>query len=392
MLPRTSKVLEFVITKFDVAFTMGRVFGLLPVMLMSHAMTDQAELAAQISSYQIALFISTVVLYGGPQVYLFKIGIEQRIFVYHMAISSLIAAVILTILDWFGMTDGIFLPFLFLIFFRSYYLLFASYLKFDAMRSFLLLMGAVVVLCVYAITLDYIISTVIAAPLVLWQIRDLKYNKLVYGLAAFRGYFKLLLRNFSYYYNFLLQQTYSQIVLAVYALLESGMMYLQVAHAVYIYSISFIFHGVLFRLTLANMGRTREVESTRRHLFENFRISMLVGLGAAAMVVAFFRPIERVLFGESLLDQTTAAMVALMIILNSSNFGWAALLTSQRRPYTLALIGSLATGFVVAGIFLQEFLALRNGVFFVMILGLVIQAVARAALGRRVLKDISKLR
>lgn len=386
MAGKAQALLSLLFTKFDVAFTLGRLFGLLPVMLMSHMTTDAQLLAHQISAYQIALFVSTVVLYGAPQVYLFKLGMEQRVFVFHMAISSALVGAVLLMSDTFQLSSGLFPAFLFLVFFRSYYLLFASYLKFDARRSILQVGWALVVLAVYALSLSYVLATLVAVPFTLWQIYDLGYARVVYAAAALRGYFRLLRTNFSYYYNYLIQQTYSQIVLAIYAFVETGTPYLQAAHAVYIYAISFIFHGILFRLTLANMGRTKGAEGTRQHLFRNFRISMAVGIAAALTVVLFYRSIERILFGSVELTATTAAMLGAMIILNSSNFGWAALLTSQRRPFLLAVIGTLATGTVVVGIFVQDALTIPNGIFVVMLLGLTLQAGARYILGMRVLK------
>ena len=81
-------------------------------------------------------------------------------------------------------------------------------------------------------------------------------------------------------------------------------------------------------------------------------------------------------------------MVAAMILLNSSNFGWAALMTRERRPYLLAAIGTVTTGFVIAGLFVQDWLAVPDGIFWVMIAGLLIQAAGRNLLGMALLRAL----
>ena len=99
---------DIVIHKLDLAFTLGRVFGLLPVLIMSRTISDTDLLAEQVSNYQVALFLATLVLYGAPQVYLVKYGLERRVFVYHLLISSVIVLLglaLCSVMGWTGDWD-----------------------------------------------------------------------------------------------------------------------------------------------------------------------------------------------------------------------------------------------------------------------------------------------
>ena len=378
---------RLLVEKLDLTFTLGRVFGLLPVLILSRRVADQAVLAEMVSDYQVALFLSTIVLYGGPQVYLVKQGLERRVFIFHMALSSVLFTLGLLAFDAVVPGYALVWPFVYLVFFRSYYLLLASYLKFHPKEAFFLIGMAVASVAVFAVTLDYLWATLVAAGMMGWFLWRQGYLRLRFALVALRQYVPLLLRNSGYFITFLLQQTYTQITLVAYALVAGGTDYLLATHAIYIFALSFVAHNILFRFTLAKMGQKSDMHARRRHLTQNVRLSLALGAVAAATVVLFYRPIELLLFGSSYMTLATSAMLAGMILLNSSNFGWSALFMSVRRPFLLASIAVVSTVIVIAGVFLLAWLDIRNGLFYAMLAGLLVQAIFRNLAGLRLMRQ-----
>ena len=383
-----ARLSRLVIEKLDLAFTLGRVFGLLPVLIMSRRITDTTILADQVSAYQVAMFLATLVLYGGPQVYLVKFGVERRVFVFHMALSTIAIACGLLVVMALGWKGGLIMPFLFLIVFRSYYLLLASYLKSEPTPSFILIAIACVTLGIFTITLSYTISSLVAIILtgiLLWR---LGYGRLRDGQLAIRNYTRILRWNAGYFATFLLQQTYTQITLAVYAFFATGTDYLLATHLVYIYSLSFILHGVLFRFYLSKMSRETNYANLEASFRQSIILSLLLGVVAAVITVAFYPWIEHLLFGKSLLTLSTALLLGLMILLNSTNFGWSALFMSTKRPYHLAAVAVVSTAVVVVGIVTAAAFDIKDGLVYSMVIGLLIQALLRGALGLRLLRAL----
>ncbi|MBU2867474.1 hypothetical protein [Pacificibacter marinus] len=386
-----NRIADLLINKLDLAFTLGRVFGLLPVLIMSRQITDTDVLAENVSHYQVAMFLATLVLYGAPQVYLVKQGLERRVFVFHMLISTLLFIAGLMIASVSGVAHGVILPFLFLVVFRSYYLLYASYLKTDKGRASFYLIGiAVCTLIIFALTMNYALSGTLGFAFMLLLTVRLGYAKLVYAVIAARQYFTILRANAGYFATFLMQQTYTQITLAVYAFVANGTEYLLATHMVYIYSLSFIFHGILFRFYLSKMSRQTQTSALRASLKQSLRLSLMLGVAAALTVVVGYVWIEKILFAKSLLTMPTAVMLGVMIMLNSTNFGWSALFMSARRPFQLSAIAAISTSIVVAGIFVTSMLSIENGLVWAMIAGLTVQAVLRSIYGLRLLAKITR--
>lgn len=384
----SARLSDIAIHKLDLAFTLGRVFGLLPVLIMSRVITDTDLLSEQVSKYQVALFLATLVLYGAPQVYLVKQGIERRVFVYHLMISSTTVLSVLIVLDIIGLASGLVLPFVFLVFFRSYYLLYASYLKTARGRQSVILVSiALVTTTIFALSINYFIATVACALLTAIFTAYLGYAKLRYAAAAASSYFKILRTNAGYFTTFLLQQTYTQITLAVYALIEGGTEYLLATHIVYIYALAFIFHGMLFRFYLSKMSRQKDKELLRTSLKKSLHSSMFLGISAAVTVVVAHQWIEYLLFAKSLLTMPIAVMLGMMILLNAINAGWSPLFLALRRPYELTLISSGSTLIVIIGIFVFNKLQIENPLVYAMLLGLAFQALFRSVLGLKLLKQ-----
>lgn len=383
-----SHLLGGLLTKLDIPFTLGRVFGLLPVMLLSHMTTDHQLLAKTISAYQIAMFLSTVVLYGAVQVYLVKKGIERRVFVFHMAYSSLILGLMLALLDHFFAPAYMLPPFVFLVFFRSYYLLFASYLKFEVIQSLALVAGGLVVLTVYASTLSYFAAALVALLLTLWQIYSLGYARKKYAFAAMYGYFSILRRNAGYFITFLLQQTYSQISLAAYALVAVGVEYLRATHVMYIFALAFVAHSILFRLSIATVGGSRDSRELKHHLRSTLRISLVLGLISAVLVGFGFQLIETLLFGHVTMTPRVALLLAVMVLLNSVNVGWSALFIGIRRPYLLMRVMVISTAIVLLGVVLTALIPHSNIFYYSLVMALATQTVLSTWFAVRVLHGI----
>lgn len=379
---------ELLTNKLDLAFTLGRVFGLLPVMIMSRQIADATLLAERVSNYQVSMFLATLVLYGAPQVYLVKRGVERRVFVWHMAISSSVLAAGLCLLELLRWSNELIMPFIFLVFFRSYYLLFATYLKTErSSASYTLIAIALIALSVFGFTQSYVASTAVCLVLIgaftMWA----GYSQIRYLGVAFRNYFTLLRRNAGYFFTFLLQQTYTQITLAVYAVFASGSEYLLATHIVYIYAISFIFHGILFRYYTSKMSEEGGVDTLRVTLRICIRSSLLLGGVLAGMVVLFHGFIEEILFSRRYLTFPTTMMLGAMILLNSVNFGWSALFLSARRPMLLSTVAAVSTAVVILGMGGAAAMGVANGLLYAMLAGLLVQAVLRSTLGMRLLRE-----
>lgn len=388
MLSAAAHLSKLLINKLDLAFTMGRVFGLLPVLIMSRQISDPNMLAQQVSDYQVAMFLATLVLYGGPQVYLVKRGIERKIFVWHMAVSATLFAAGIVTMQLAGWNTGLIMPFVFLVLFRSYYLLYASYLRTEpGVTSYVLLAIALVTLAIFAATLSYVVAVFVSLTLTGALTVHLGYVNRRFVLVALRRYFSILRRNFGYFVTFLLQQTYTQITLAFYAFFAVGTQYLMATHLVYIYSISFILHGILFRISLSKMSYQKRASAIRSTLMQSIFISLLLGILAAVAVIIFFEPIEMFIFGQSFLSFPTAVILGGMIVLNSTNFGWSALFLSYKRPFQLAAIAIVSTGIVMCGITLTAAIGLENGLTYAMLTGLCVQAVLRTVLGMKLLRQ-----
>lgn len=384
----SARLSNLVIHKLDLPFTLGRVFGLMPVLIMSRVITETDPLAEQVSNYQIALFLATLVLYGAPQVYLVKQGLEQRVFVYHLLISSVIVLLVLSVLAVMGCATGVMLPFAFLVFFRSYYLLYASYLKMAKGRQSLYLVGiALVTLSFFAVTLNFFMATLACAVLTAGFTIYLGYAKLRYAVAAARAYFRILRANAGYFTTYLFQQTYTQIALAVYAFIESGTQYLLATHMVYIYSLCFIFHSMLFRFYLSKMSRQKDISVLRTSLKQSLKYSMILGIASTVTVILGYKWIEYLLFAKSFLTLPTAVMLGMMILLNAINGGWSPLFLALRRPYELTLISSGSTLIVILGILALHKLEIENPLIYAMLLGLAFQAIFRSFLGLKLLKQ-----
>ena len=216
----------------------------------------------------------------------------------------------------------------------------------------------------------------------------LGYAKLRYAAAAARSYFRILRTNAGYFTTFLLQQSYTQITLAVYALIEGGTEYLLATHIVYIYALAFIFHGMLFRFHLSKMSRQKDKELLRTSLKQSLYSSMILGILAAVTVVVGYKWIEYLLFAKSLMTLPTAIMLGMMILFTANNAGWSALFLALRQPYDLALISSSSTVLVIVGIFVFHKLEIENPLVYAMLLGLAVQAVFRSIHGLKLLRKL----
>lgn len=381
------KALRILVEKLDLTFSLGRFFGLVPVMILSRQITDAAQLAPMVAAYQMALFLSTIVIYGGAQVYLVKQGVERRVFLFHMALSSLLMGAVLLGLDWVGMT-ALAAPFAFLVLFRSYYLLLASYLKFHPAQSLFLILMALASLAVFALTLNYWAAAALAGLMVLAFVQRQGMLKLRYARIALRQYLRILRRNSGYFITFLLQQTFTQITLAAYALVAGGVDYLRATHTVYLFALSFIAHAILFRLTLAKMSQSAKAKDRQRHLRLSQQIGLGLGLLAALALYFGHIPLEVALFGQSRLDQTGAALLAAMVLLNSVNVGWSALFLSLRQPYLLASLQLVSLVIVLVGIFALSALGWSYPLETAMIAGLAGQTLLRTIVGRRTTRNM----
>lgn len=386
-----ARVSNLLINKLDVAFTLGRVFGLLPVLMMSRLIDDTNVLADSVSNYQVALFLATLVLYGGPQVYLIKHGVERRVFVYHMALSTLIMAGGLIAIEMLGWRSGLVMPFVFLVVFRSYYLLYASYLKSSSNPLSYALIGiALISLATFGLTLSYMAATLVCLVLTAGLSIRLGYASTRHAIVAGRRYFTVLRWNSGYFLTFLLQQTYTQITLAAYALFASGPEYLLATHLVYIYALSFIFHSILFRFYLSKMSGQKGTEETKKTLRQSLKISLLLGFVSAVIVLFFYETIELALFTNTFMTIEAAVVLAVMILLTATNVGWSALFMSVKRPFLLAAITGTSTAVVLIGMMAADSLSVTNGLQWAMLAGLSVQAILRTYFGILVVKGLPK--
>jgi hypothetical protein len=196
---------------------------------------------------------------------------------------------------------------------------------------------------------------------------------------ALRRYLWILRVNFGFFLSFTMQQSYTQVGLAVFALFGSGVAYLQATHLVYIYSLSFIGHGILFRYFLAGRFARMEMGDVKRLLLG----SAGLGLLSAAVVVVFHGMIEEILFSASLLGRGTALLLAVMIMLNSSNFAWSVVFLKQRRPLELAGLSAVSVVVLVGSLMVLSLLDIANAYIIGMLLGLTIQAGLRSWRGRQ---------
>jgi len=233
--------------------------------------------------------------------------------------------------------------------------------------------------------MSYWTAAAVAGAMVLAFIAKQGMLRARYARVAVRQYFRILRRNAGYFVTFLLQQTFTQVSLAAYALVAIGTDYLRATHTVYLFALSFIAHAILFRLTLAKMGESQRAENLVRHLRLSQRIAL--GLGAAAALVLHFghAPLEMLLFGRVLLDPTSAALLAAMVLLNSVNIGWSALFLSLRQPFVLAGLQVVSLGIVLGGIFALTIWNLPYPLEIAMIAGLAGQTLLRTIVGRRVI-------
>jgi len=374
--------------KFDTAFTLGRVIGLFPVMIMSHFSADPDMLSDEIAAYQIALFLSTVVLYGAVQVYLVKQGIERSIFVFHMAFSTLLISGILLLIEGWEGAAKLLPPFIFLVIFRSYYLLFATYLKFDALSSLVLVFGALVVLAIYAATMSYFAASFIAVCFLITQIYIMGFFRLAYVFAAFRKYRSILTKNFSYFFAFLLQQNFTQISLVVYALVATGEDYIRATHIIYIFAVSFIPNSIFFRSLASKIGKSRQTGDIGPYLHNAQMFSLSMGVFMAVVVFLFYDSIENLLFGYQVMTPWSASLLGAMIILNSISVGWAALFIGSRHPYFMVTSLSVTTAITLVGVWLTFLFDVADGFYYSIILALMMQIFIRARFSDRVLHSL----
>lgn len=381
------RALRILVEKLDLTFTLGRFFGLVPVMILSRLVSDHGVLARLVADYQLALFFSTVVIYGGAQVYLVKQGLERRVFIFHMAYSAVAAAALIAIADAFNGTQ-LLAPFVFLVFFRSYYLLLASYLKFHPVEALYLVGMEIVALAVFTLSLSYWLAALASGVMVVAFMARQGMLKPHYAAVAARQYIAILRRNSGYFVIFLLQQTFTQITLAAYALVAVGEDYLQATHVIYIFALSFIAHSILFRLSLAKMGGSRRPEALLHHLRRTQQIALGLGVAAAAVVSLGYRLIETLLFGHVTMTPWVAALLGVMVLLNSINVGWSALFMSVRRPFQLAVILVVSMAMVLVGIAVTWWFVIPDGLYYTIIVALLGQTVLRTLFGVRLLQEI----
>lgn len=370
----------------DVVFMAGRFLSLLPLIIISKTSHDLDFVAAASKQFQIALFCSSLALYAAPQIYLVKTGVESRVFPYSMAISTAFVCAVFGVASFFEPKMFSVQALLYFTLFRSYYIYFATRFRNQAKLLLVMLSAALASLATLALSHSLALSSLPLLPVYYLLSRRNGLLRAKYALLGLRSYFTLHIRNFFYFVNVLFSQVYTQLFLFAFAFFAGGTQYLLAVHAMYLYNIAFIFHQIVFRQTLSSISSApRSPSILRAAQRQSEYLSVGLGGAAALIILSLYKYIENVLFGLPLLAFPDALFLGSMIILQSFNYSWAAVLTATRNPKTLLFINITGTMVIAMTFAIFAFAGWAVNFYIPLIAGLITQCAFRVLLGRRAL-------